>query len=150
MSINWPSLVASWFVVQKIYSKMHLVSCTNTHRDVTDLVNHGMVKNTKTWISWERNIIFLQNKKILNQCFRWHILRSYCFVVVVTFKYRAHPSILAIKKNCNSSTCFNFSFVDKEDTLKEIKNLKVNKATQNTEIPTIVRRGKYGVVKMMG
>ena len=26
---------------------MHLVSYTNTHRDVTDLVNHGMVKNTK-------------------------------------------------------------------------------------------------------
>ena len=23
---------------------MHLVSCTNTHCDVTDLVNHGMVK----------------------------------------------------------------------------------------------------------
>ena len=30
------------------YSKIHLVSCTNTHHDVTDLVNHGMVKNTKT------------------------------------------------------------------------------------------------------
>ena len=28
--------------------EMHLVSCTNTHRDVTDLVNHEMVKNTKT------------------------------------------------------------------------------------------------------
>ena len=26
---------------------MHLVSCTNTHHDVTDLVNHGMVRNTK-------------------------------------------------------------------------------------------------------
>ena len=50
ISINWPSLVTSWFVVQKIYSKMHLVSCINTHRDVTDLVNHGKVKNTKTWI----------------------------------------------------------------------------------------------------
>ena len=25
---------------------MHPVSCTNTHHDVTDLVNHGMVKNT--------------------------------------------------------------------------------------------------------
>ena len=24
------------------------VSCTNTHHDVTDLVNHEMVKNTKT------------------------------------------------------------------------------------------------------
>ena len=29
-------------------SKMHLISCTNTHCDVTDLVNNGMVKNTKT------------------------------------------------------------------------------------------------------
>ena len=27
--------------------KMHTVSCTNTYQDVTDLVNHGMVKNTK-------------------------------------------------------------------------------------------------------
>ena len=69
--------MTSWFVVQKTYSKMHLVSCSNTHRDVTDLVNHGMVKNAKTWIS------FL---KILNLCFRWHILRSYCFVEEVTFK----------------------------------------------------------------
>ena len=44
---------------------MHLVLCTNTHRDVTDLVNHGMVKNTKTWVSWEGNIIFLRDKKFL-------------------------------------------------------------------------------------
>ena len=64
---------------------MRLASCTNTHRDVTDLVNHGMVKNTKTWISWERNIIFLRNKKILNLCLRWHILRSYHFIAEVSF-----------------------------------------------------------------
>ena len=51
-------------------------------------------------------------------------------------KHRAHPSIIAIKENCNSSTRFNFSFVDKDDILKEIKNLKVNKSTQNTDIPT--------------
>ena len=80
VSINWPSLV------QKIYSKMFLVSCTNTHHDVTDSVNRGMVKNTKRWISWEQNIIFLWNKKILYLCLRWHILRSYCFVAEVTFK----------------------------------------------------------------
>ena len=30
---------------------MHHVSCTDTHHDVTDLVNHGMVKNTKATIS---------------------------------------------------------------------------------------------------
>ena len=53
---------------------MHLVSCTNTHREVTDLVNHRMVKNTKT--------SFLQEFLI----YAWHILRSYCFVAEVTFK----------------------------------------------------------------
>ena len=73
-------------MAQKIYSKMHPVSCTNIHHDVTDLLNHGMVKNTKTWISWERNIIFLRNKKILNLCLRWYILRSYRFVAEATFK----------------------------------------------------------------
>ena len=26
---------------------MHPVSCNNTHHDVTDVINHGMVKNTK-------------------------------------------------------------------------------------------------------
>ena len=84
--INWSSLVTSWVVVQKIYSKMYLVSCTNTHRDVAYLVNHGMIKNTKTWMSWEQNIIFLWNKEIINLCLRSHILRSYCFVAKVTFK----------------------------------------------------------------
>ena len=65
---------------------MHPASCTNIHHDVTDLVNHEIVKNTKTWISWEQNITFLQNKKIHNLCFRWHILRSYCYVTEETFK----------------------------------------------------------------
>ena len=31
--------------------KMHPVSCTNTHHDVADLLNHGMVKNTKVYMS---------------------------------------------------------------------------------------------------
>ena len=86
ISINWLSLVTSWVLVQKIYSKMYLVSCTNTPCDITDLVNHGKVRNTKTWISCKPNIIFLQNKIILNLCLRWNILRSYHFVVEVTFK----------------------------------------------------------------
>ena len=51
-------------------------------------------------------------------------------------KYRVHPSIIAIKEKCNSSIRFNFLFVDEEDILKEIKNLKANKAIQNTDIPT--------------
>ena len=51
---------------------------------VTHLVNHGMVENTKNLISWEWNIAFLRNKKILNLFFRWHILGSYRSVAEVT------------------------------------------------------------------
>ena len=86
ISVNWPSFVTYWVIVQKICPKMYPVSCTNTHHDFTDLVSHGMAKNTKIWISWERNTIFLQNKKISNLCLRWHIFRSYRFLAEVTFK----------------------------------------------------------------
>ena len=51
-------------------------------------------------------------------------------------KYMADPSIIAIKENFNSTTLFNFLFVAKKVILNEIKNLKVNKATQNNDIPT--------------
>ena len=61
ISINWPSLVTLSVVVQNTYLRMHPVSCTNAHHDVTDLVNHRIAKNKKIWISWERNITFLTN-----------------------------------------------------------------------------------------
>ena len=32
----------------KDYSKMHVISYNDTHCDITDFINHGMVKNTKT------------------------------------------------------------------------------------------------------
>ena len=67
---------------------MHTVTCSNTHHDVTDLVNLEMVKNAKTWLSWEWNITFLQNKKIISLSLWWRIVRNYNFVVEVTFKIR--------------------------------------------------------------
>ena len=51
-------------------------------------------------------------------------------------KYRFHPSIVAIKKNCNSGLSFSFSQVERHEIMKEINNLKTNKATQSTDIPT--------------
>ena len=81
---------------------MHPVSCTNTHHDVTDLVNNGMVKNTKTWIPRERNTTFLWKKKFPYLCLRWHILRSYRFVAEVTFK--TNP------RSCHPFTKFQNSF----------------------------------------
>ena len=34
---------------------MQPVQCTNSHHDVTDLLNHGMAKYTKTWIQYFEN-----------------------------------------------------------------------------------------------
>ena len=55
-------------------------------------------------------------------------------------KYRAHPSVIAIKENCTSKTNFKYSCDEKVDTLKEIKTLQANKATQITIIPTKVTK----------
>ena len=51
-------------------------------------------------------------------------------------RYRNHPSIVTIKKFCNSKSHFSFKNVQKEEILKELNNLNINKATQNTDIPT--------------
>ena len=51
-------------------------------------------------------------------------------------RYRNHPSIVAIKKFCNSKSHFSFKNVQKEQILKELNNLNINKSTQNTDIPT--------------
>ena len=97
---------------------------TNTHHDVTDLVNHGMVKNTETWISWEQNITFLWNKEILKLCLKWHIFWSYCFAAEITFR---HPEVfncilycLKQFRLCNSSKLCMFSLgIRMKDSLNE-------------------------------
>ena len=63
---------------------MHPASRTNTNHDIADLINHEMVKNTKTSKSFERKITFLQNNFVFNLSLRLHILRNYCFAVEVT------------------------------------------------------------------
>ena len=39
-------------------------------------------------------------------------------------KYRFHPSIVAIKKNCKSGLSFSFSQVKRHEIMKEINNLR--------------------------
>ena len=47
-----------------------------------------------------------------------------------------HSSIIAIKERCNSNFSFSFSQVERDEIMKEINRLNVNKATQSTDIPT--------------
>ena len=42
---------------------MHPVSFTNTHHDVTDLVNHGMIKKQKLEYLENRTQLFYEIKK---------------------------------------------------------------------------------------
>lgn len=51
-------------------------------------------------------------------------------------KYRSHPRINLIKENGNSNLCSSFYQIERDEIIKEINNLKRNKATQSTDIPT--------------
>ena len=48
---------------------MHPVLCTNTHYDVTDLVNHGMVKVQKLEYLENGTYFFYETKKFLKLSF---------------------------------------------------------------------------------
>ena len=52
-------------------------------------------------------------------------------------RYENHPSILNIKKNIgDDNPGFSFSHVEKAEIRKEIRNLNIHKACQETDIPT--------------
>ena len=55
-------------------------------------------------------------------------------------RYRNHPSIVAIAKFCTSKSHFSFKNVQKEEILKELNSLNINKATNNTDIPTKITK----------
>ena len=50
-------------------------------------------------------------------------------------KYKDHQSILAIRNNCKNGIKFAFEEIDLASIEKEIHNLKINKASQNSDIP---------------
>ena len=51
-------------------------------------------------------------------------------------KYRDHPSILAIQNNIKNGIKLAFEEIDLISIEKEIRNLKMNKASQSSDIPT--------------
>ena len=113
----------------KLFLKLTLVISINYPSFVNDLVNHGMVKNTKTWISRERNITFLKNKKILKLCLRWHILRNYRFLAQVTFnnnRKKTVQTILNVNRKNNATIFFFFFFWCAENPMQNIIDVNRN------------------------
>ena len=59
--------------------------------------------------------------------------------------FSQHPSILKIKENTNSSACFSFRTVSKEDLLYQPNTLDPTKATQKCDIPTNITKENYDI-----
>ena len=59
--------------------------------------------------------------------------------------FSQHPSILKIKENTNSSACFSFRTVSKEDLLYQLNSLDPTKATQKCDIPMNVITKNYDI-----
>ena len=51
------------------------------------------------------------------------------------FKYKNHPSIISIRCFRHQVSNFNFSCIDKNTVLKEIRSLSTPKASQDTDLP---------------
>ena len=56
-------------------------------------------------------------------------------VIKTIIKYSNPSRVIAIKERCTNSR-FSFSFIEKKYILKEIKNLQIKKAPQDSDIPT--------------
>ena len=99
----WPCLYLSvdqvWWP-KDIWFKRYIQNYTLSHVLILiwcqRFVKLWMVENTKTLISWQRNITFFKNKKILNLCLRWHIF-SYHFAVELTFNGCPESKILSLE-----------------------------------------------------
>ena len=57
-------------------------------------------------------------------------------LIKAMIEYRNHPTI-AINERCTNSK-FNFSFMKDNNNLKEIRNLQINKATQDMQIHLLI------------
>ena len=51
------------------------------------------------------------------------------------FKYKNHLSIISIRRFRHQDSNFNFSCINKNTVLKEIRGLSTTKASQDTDLP---------------
>ena len=51
------------------------------------------------------------------------------------FNYKNHPSIISIRRFRHQVSNFNFSCIDKNTVLKEIRGLSTTKASQDNDLP---------------
>ena len=61
------------------------------------------------------------------------------------FKYKKHPSILAIRTKCNRNGSFSFREISFKEIETEIGLLKLNKASQYSDIPTKIIKKNSGI-----
>ena len=89
---------------------------------ITDQANPAMLNNFFSNIV--KNLEIPQYNQVDSIC---QNIKDPVFKAII--KYRNHPNIIPIKARCANSK-FSFSFIEKKNVLKEIKNLQINKATQ--------------------
>ena len=80
ISINYLSNKVWW--LNELWFKWYIQKCTLLH--VLIFIMTSLLWYIMRQLKIQK-LEYLENRKILNQCFRWHILRSYPFAVEVNF-----------------------------------------------------------------
>ena len=60
-------------------------------------------------------------------------------------EYKNHPSIIAIQNNFKNQVKFAFEEMDLASIEKEIHNLKINKTSQSSDIPTKIIKENFDI-----
>ena len=134
ISNSWPSFRTQLFPIQKIYSKVYYILCTNTRYSTTIFEVDGAVWTLKSWKSLKQNVTFPWNEK-LKLCRKAYVFRSYNFIVVVNgelvytdfFKTKFAYSIKRKEDYIYAEAILNSSFSASEEFIGATIGLKLMK-----------------------
>lgn len=134
ISNSWPSFRTQLFPIQKIYSKVYYILCTNTRYRTTIFEVDGAVWTLKSWKSLKQNVTFPWNEK-LKLCRKAYVFRSYNFIVVVNgelvytdfFKTKFAYSIKRKEDYIYAEAILNSSFSASEEFIGATIGLKLMK-----------------------
>ena len=112
---------------------------TISNKKITLVENGNIIRNecdaAKVFNSFFTNVV--KNLEIPQYNINDQICKSIQDPLIqAVVRFRKHPSIIAIEKNCNANFKFNFFSTSKDEILKEIASLNTSKATHDTDVPT--------------
>ena len=125
-----------WKTVKPFLSNKTLKSLSITLVEKDEIIREETVI-AETFNTFFTNIVSnLKTPPYFDSDFKEDFINADEAIMAIVEKYEKHPSIIKIKKFTQNKFSFEFQTIDREYVLKEIRALKLNKASQEQDVPT--------------